>query len=60
VAAGSIGQRRIGEIVLIATGPDFPTPEPAVPYEHGSMTADEVLVPLAVWSPGSARSAGRG
>jgi type I phosphodiesterase/nucleotide pyrophosphatase len=50
VAAGSIGQRRLGEIILIATGADFPVPDAGVAYEHGSMTAEEVLVPMAIWS----------
>ncbi|HET7015538.1 MAG TPA: alkaline phosphatase family protein [Streptosporangiaceae bacterium] len=49
VAADSIGQRRLGEIVLIATGADFPVPDPEVAYEHGSMTAEEVVVPMAIW-----------
>jgi hypothetical protein len=49
VAAGSVGQRRLGEIVLIATGADFPVPDPEMAYEHGSMTAEEVLVPMAIW-----------
>ncbi len=52
VAAGSIGQRRLGEIILIATGADFPVPDAATAYEHGSMTAEEVLVPMAIWSAG--------
>lgn len=51
VEDGSIGQRRLGEIVLLARGADFPVPDAASAYEHGSMTADEVLVPMAVWSP---------
>jgi len=50
VAAGSVGQRRLGEVVLIATGADFPVPDVTVAYEHGSMTAEEVLVPMAIWS----------
>jgi|HubBroStandDraft_1064217.scaffolds.fasta_scaffold29103_2 hypothetical protein len=52
VAAGSIGQRRLGEIILIAIGADFPAPDASAAYEHGSMTADEVLVPMAIWSAG--------
>lgn len=51
LAPDSIGARRLGEIVLIATGPDFPAPATDVAYEHGSMTADEIVVPLAVWQP---------
>lgn len=50
VQPGSIGQRRLGEIVLIARGPDFPVPDATTAYEHGSMTADEVLIPMAIWS----------
>jgi hypothetical protein len=51
VSKGSVGQRRLGEIVMLAHGADFPVPDAAVRFEHGSMTADEVLVPLALWSP---------
>jgi hypothetical protein len=54
VAPGSIGQRRLGEIVLLARGPDFPAPDPAATHEHGSMTPDEVLVPFAGWHPAEA------
>lgn len=50
VIPGSVGQRRLGEIIVIATGADFPVPDPALPYDHGSMTAEEVLVPMAIWS----------
>lgn len=50
VGAGSVGQRRLGEIIVIATGTDFPLPDPGLPYDHGSMTAEEVLVPMAIWS----------
>jgi hypothetical protein len=49
VAAGSVGQQRLGEIILIATGTDFPVPDPKMAYEHGSMTAEEVVVPMAIW-----------
>lgn len=48
---GCVGQRRLGEIVLLARGVDFPVPDATSAYEHGSMTADEVLAPMAVWSP---------
>jgi hypothetical protein len=54
VGAGSIGQRRLGEIVLLARGPDFPAPNPTARFEHGSMTPDEILVPFAVWHPADA------
>ncbi len=52
VRTGSIGQRRLGEIVLLARGPDFPAPDTTTAFEHGSMTADEVLVPMAIWYSG--------
>jgi type I phosphodiesterase/nucleotide pyrophosphatase len=51
VEAGSIGYARLGEVVLLARGPDFPVPEPELAFEHGSLTAQEILVPLAVWQP---------
>jgi Type I phosphodiesterase / nucleotide pyrophosphatase len=51
VEEGSIGQARLGEVVMLASGPDFPVPDPAMAYEHGSLTAQEMLVPLAVWQP---------
>lgn len=50
VTAGSVGQRRLGEIIVIATGTDFPVPDLGLPYDHGSMTAEEILVPMAIWS----------
>jgi hypothetical protein len=51
VEDGCVGQRRLGEIVLLACGVDFPVPDATSTYEHGSMTADEVVVPMAIWSP---------
>jgi hypothetical protein len=57
VAPGSTGYARLGEVVLLARGPDFPVPEPALAYEHGSVTAAEILVPLAVWQPAPWRPA---
>lgn len=49
IRAGSVAARRLGEVVLLAHGPDFPAADTAAAFEHGSMTADEVLVPLAIW-----------
>lgn len=51
IEEGSVGHARLGEVVMLATGPDFPVPDPVVAYEHGSLTAHEMLVPLAVWQP---------
>lgn len=39
-----------GEIIVIATGADFPVPNLGLPYDHVSMTVEEVLVPMAIWS----------
>ena len=52
VKAGSIGQHRMGEIVLVAHGPDFPGPDSSAAYEHGSMTAEEILIPFMTWPGG--------
>lgn len=48
---GSLAWRRIGEVVVEATGICFPLIDPAHLYEHGSRTSEEVVTPLAVWSP---------
>ncbi len=44
-------EERIGEVVAIATGSRFPTPDAAARYEHGGITEAEMIVPLAVWWP---------
>jgi hypothetical protein len=41
----------IGEVVLIATGSDFPVPDPEYLFEHGGLTAAEMIAPLAIWRP---------
>jgi hypothetical protein len=52
VEPGSIGQRRMGEIVLVAHGPDVPGPDSSAAYEHGSMTAEEMVIPFMTWPGG--------
>jgi hypothetical protein len=47
--AGDAVANGIGEIVVLATGPGFPVPDARYSFEHGSMTADEILVPFAHW-----------
>lgn len=42
-------KERIGEIVVIALDSFFPVPDLNYIYEHGSITSDEMIVPLAVW-----------
>lgn len=43
---------RIGEVVVVATGERFPVPDPRSRFEHGGITPQEMIVPLAVWLPG--------
>lgn len=45
---GSLARARVGDVVLIAEGEDF-LASPGYRFEHGSMTAAEVDVPLAEW-----------
>jgi hypothetical protein len=40
---------RIGGVVAIATSPRFPLPVPGMAFEHGALSPDEMLVPLATW-----------
>ena len=47
-----IGQHRMGEIVPVAQGPDVPGPDSSAAYEHGSMTAEEILIPFMTWPGG--------
>ncbi len=41
-----------GEVVVLATGSEFPLADRAYRYEHGSLTPEEMIVPLAVWHAG--------
>jgi hypothetical protein len=38
-------------VVARATTAAFPVPDPTVAWEHGSLSDDEMLVPLAAWNP---------
>lgn len=49
----SAQRARAGEIVIIALDADFAPIKPGMKYDHGSVTEQEMLVPLAVWSSGS-------
>ncbi|MFC6086187.1 alkaline phosphatase family protein [Sphaerisporangium aureirubrum] len=42
-------RERVGGVVAIATSPRFPLPVPGLAYEHGALTEDEMMVPLATW-----------
>lgn len=44
-----LARRRVGEIVLVASGPDFVTFD-GQSYEHGAWDDDERLVPYATWN----------
>jgi hypothetical protein len=43
---------RAGEVIVVAASEGFPVPNPRLRYEHGGVTEAEMLVPLAIWSPG--------
>lgn len=47
-APGSLARRRVGPIVLIARGEDF-LADDGYQFEHGSLTATELDVPVAEW-----------
>ncbi|MEV4099779.1 hypothetical protein AB0J42_05915 [Nonomuraea sp. NPDC049649] len=42
-------RERLGAVVAIATSPRFPLPDPGLSYEHGALSDEETLVPLARW-----------
>ena len=42
-------ERRVGDVIAIATDAAFPVPDRDHHFDHGALTADEVMVPLAVW-----------
>ena len=44
-----LARERVGEVVAIATGPEFPLLSPDFRYEHGGFSEQEMLVPLAIW-----------
>ncbi|MFJ6392233.1 alkaline phosphatase family protein [Streptomyces sp. NPDC091972] len=50
-------RERIGAVVALATSAAFPVPDPTVAWEHGSLSDDEMLVPLAAWNAPLAQDA---
>lgn len=50
LAATPVVRERIGAVVALATSAAFPVPDPSVAWEHGSLSDDEMLVPLAAWN----------
>lgn len=44
-----LARERIGEVVAVATGAEFPLFSPSHRFEHGAFTHAEMLVPLAIW-----------
>jgi hypothetical protein len=51
LAATPVVRDRIGAVVALATTAGFPVPDPGVAWEHGSLSDDEMVVPLAAWNP---------
>jgi len=50
LAATPVVRERIGAVVALATSAAFPVPDPTVAWEHGSLSDDEMFVPLAAWN----------
>jgi hypothetical protein len=40
---------KVGDVIAVATGPDFPVPDPAYLFEHGSLCADEMNTGALAW-----------
>jgi Type I phosphodiesterase / nucleotide pyrophosphatase len=49
IADTQFARERIGEVVMIATGLEFPMFSPHYRYEHGGISEQEMLVPFAIW-----------
>jgi hypothetical protein len=49
VAATPIARERVGEVVVVATGPEFPMLAPEYRFEHGAFSTTEMMVPVAIW-----------
>jgi len=47
-------RQRIGEVVAVAATAEFPVPNPRLRSDHGALTKDEMLVPLATWPAATA------
>jgi hypothetical protein len=50
LAATPVVRDRIGAVIALATSAAFPVPDPTVAWEHGSLSDDEMFVPLATWN----------
>jgi hypothetical protein len=44
-----VARDRIGEVVVVATGREFPLVAPHHRFEHGALSEQEMAVPLAIW-----------
>lgn len=51
LTGGSTRHTGIGEVVAFALDESFPAFDTTSRYEHGSVTAEEMLTPIAVWGP---------
>ncbi|MDP9104379.1 MAG: alkaline phosphatase family protein [Candidatus Eremiobacteraeota bacterium] len=49
VAETPAARERIGDVVVVATGSEFPKLVPENRFEHGAFSATEMIVPVAVW-----------
>ncbi len=44
-----LARERVGEVVVIATGEEFPLFVPSYRFEHGGCSEQEMIVPVATW-----------
>ncbi|MFV2084254.1 alkaline phosphatase family protein [Micromonospora sp. LOL_021] len=49
VATDEAWRDRVGPVIAIAADQRFPVPDPSLSWEHGADSADETVVPLAIW-----------
>jgi hypothetical protein len=50
VADTAAARERVGEVVVVATGSEFPKLVPQNRFEHGAFSETEMIVPVAVWT----------
>jgi hypothetical protein len=49
IADTPIARDRLGAVVVVATGTEFPLLAPEYRFEHGAFSETEMIVPVAIW-----------